>query len=344
MNNKIIFIGPCGGGNIPTNGASNKNYYLLNHLREKLGDVQCIDTEYWRKKPLLIVKLLWLILLNNKATYIISANNMSAYRLLSILTILPFSKRKLIYWVIGGTIADRIKSGEYRIRPYTKLDWILVEGKRMKNTLEECGLTQALVVPNFKDFDETICVQPKEKCNELVRFVFIARILPEKGVESILNACESLANLGGFQVDFYGPIDDNYRENFLSRIKNLSMVSYDGFLDLRNWENYKVLSGYDVMLFPTYWNGEGFPGTIIDAYIAGLPVIASDWSMNEELIEHEVTGWIIPPQDEMSLSNRMKQVICNRGCLGEMSLACQKQSVNYKVDKIISNELLAKII
>ena len=122
------------------------------------------------------------------------------------------------------------------------------------------------------------------------------------------------------------------------------MVSYDGFLDLRNWENYKVLSGYDVMLFPTYWNGEGFPGTIIDAYIAGLPVIASDWSMNEELIEHEVTGWIIPPQDEMSLSNRMKQVICNRGCLGEMSRACQKQSINYKADKIISYELLEKII
>ena len=30
------------------------------------------------------------------------------------------------------------------------------------------------------------------------------------------------------------------------------------------------------MLFPTYWHGEGFPGIVIDAFVAGLLVVATD--------------------------------------------------------------------
>ena len=41
---------------------------------------------------------------------------------------------------------------------------------------------------------------------------------------------------------------------------------------------------------------------VIDAYIAGVPLIASDWNMNTEVIT-EKTGVIIPPKDEEALYN-----------------------------------------
>lgn len=341
---KTIFIGPCGGGNIPTNGASNKNYYLLNYLKSKLGAMQCVDTEYWRKNPFLLLKLFLIILFNNRANYIVSANNKSAYRLLSVITSLPFSRRHIIYWVIGGTIAERISSGEYHKTPYSKVDWILVEGHGMKSLLGKCGLNNVIVVPNFKNFT----FYPnniKSKRNEpsLIKFVFLSRILPEKGTDLILDACETLMDEGNFIVDFYGPIDESYREYFISRVSHLSMVSYNGFLDLRNEKNYEILSNYDVMLFPTFWNGEGFPGAIIDAYIAGLPVIASDWSMNRELIEENVTGWIIPTSDLKALVNKMHYVLNNECVLGEMRTNSFKQAENYKIESVISDDLLEKI-
>mgnify|MGYP002239410386 CR=1 FL=1 len=81
---------------------------------------------------------------------------------------------------------------------------------------------------------------------------------------------------------------------------------------------YRTLCRYDIMLFPTYWYGEGFPGIVMDAYIAGLPLIASDWNINTEVIT-EKTGIIIPPKDEESA------VHCNEKLhLGALRLICDE--------------------
>ncbi len=36
-----------------------------------------------------------------------------------------------------------------------------------------------------------------------------------------------------------------------------------------------MLQHYDMLLFPTHWIGEGYPGIIIEAYHAGIPVITT---------------------------------------------------------------------
>ena len=71
MNKKVIFIGPAGGGRVPQNGASAKNYHLMNYFHKKNINVVSVETENWRKNPLVLVKLVFLILLNPNAKYII---------------------------------------------------------------------------------------------------------------------------------------------------------------------------------------------------------------------------------------------------------------------------------
>ena len=43
-------------------------------------------------------------------------------------------------------------------------------------------------------------------------------------------------------------------------------------------------------MFPTLFYTEGIPGTIIDAYAAGLPVISSRWESYDDVIEDNITG------------------------------------------------------
>jgi glycosyltransferase involved in cell wall biosynthesis len=50
----------------------------------------------------------------------------------------------------------------------------------------------------------------------------------------------------------------------------------------------KVLRDYFALLFPIYYIGEGFAGTAIDAFSAGVPVIASDWKYNSEVIKEGI--------------------------------------------------------
>ncbi|MFR3494185.1 MAG: glycosyltransferase [Blautia sp.] len=54
-------------------------------------------------------------------------------------------------------------------------------------------------------------------------------------------------------------------------------IRYKGMVPFN--QSTEVLKNYDALLFPTYYEGEGFAGTIIDAFAAGLPVIASDWKV-----------------------------------------------------------------
>lgn len=56
---KIIFIGPMGGGGIPTNGASVKNYYIVKKLREYVANLKVVDTERWKENPLVLLRLLY---------------------------------------------------------------------------------------------------------------------------------------------------------------------------------------------------------------------------------------------------------------------------------------------
>src|SRR5699024_4283984 len=56
----------------------------------------------------------------------------------------------------------------------------------------------------------------------------------------------------------------------------------------------KVLANYHLMLFPTRYFTEGSPGSVLDAYMAGIPVIATNWRYAAEFIEHNISGIITP--------------------------------------------------
>ena len=53
MTEKILFIGGCGHGKPTTNGVAAKNYYLLSRLKELSTDVKTVDTDGWKRNPLI---------------------------------------------------------------------------------------------------------------------------------------------------------------------------------------------------------------------------------------------------------------------------------------------------
>jgi glycosyltransferase involved in cell wall biosynthesis len=144
-----------------------------------------------------------------------------------------------------------------------------------------------------------------------------------------------------FSVDFYGPIDADYSE-FEPSIKGIDNVNYKGFLILDK-AGYDTLSQYSMMLFPTFWSGEGFPGIVIDAFTAGLPVLASDWNFNSDLIEDGVTGMIIPHQNQQALTEAMRQVIDGKVDLKSMAEISWHKAMDYDDRKVLSIENLQKL-
>ena len=337
--NKLIFIGPLRLGQTPRGGDTMKNNLFLKRFKEVFDKIYVVDTIDWQKKPFTMVKMILYLLFIRNAKVIISCEQ-GASKIIKFLYYFRFQK-EVFYWVVGSGFPTRIANGELSPKHYSFLKRIMVQSPNMVVSLQNAGLDNAMYVPNSKPiYDISI-----KRHEGIIKFVFLSRVLPEKGIEQIFNCVERLYGEGykdGFQVDFYGMIDEHYL-SFKSCVDQFSNVAYQGLLDLTKQEGYQTLASYDVMLFPTFYEGEGFPGVFIDAFISALPIITTDWHYNTEIVKNGETGFIIPPKDENALFAKMKWVIENRNSLEMIRLTCKNEAQKYDNNSVLSVENLKNI-
>ncbi len=325
---KILFVGAINENSKPLGGEEYKNQILIKKLKIDFKNCQIIDTFQWNKRVNIWISLLKNCFFNSYDTILISASSFSTYKLLLLLYFFkPTALKKIIYLVIGGYLPEGLRTGKFKKFVYTPLKFIIVEGHWLRVEIQNTvRINNIVVLPNFKEFNP-ISINYNTR-DEIFKFVYVGRITTTKGIDRILEALEILKSQKyKCLVDFYGNIENHeYRE--------LLRDSHKGFLDFtnNNLDSYVKLSEYDCMLFPTYWQGEGFPGVILDAFVSGLPVIATNWNMNNELIEHKINGLIIEPKSTMQLVEAMKYSIDNRGFMIEIGKRNQLRSKEYHID------------
>ena len=325
---KQLFIGGINRGNQPRGGEEYKNQLLI----KKIENSTIIDTHRWLQNPLVWVNLIFSLFFKRWNNIILSTSSLSTFRLLRIIDVLkPSILKKITYLVIGGYFPEAIRNKRYKWEYYKKLKNVIVEGELLKINLQaHSKLNNIKVIPNFKDFP--VLENFKDQRKSAFSFIYIGRISQSKGIREIIEAAKELQNRGlEFTIDFFGPLENDFdfSETFMA---------YKGFLDFQKLgrESYEYISNYDCMLFPTYWQGEGFPGVIIDAFIAGLPVIASDWNMNKELIEEGVNGFIVPAKNTEALREKMEFVVHNQNILKEIRYNNLLKAKNYHIDVVYS--------
>ena len=89
-------------------------------------------------------------------------------------------------------------------------------------------------------------------------------------------------------------------------------------------------------LFPTTWSGEGFPGTLIDCYNAGLPTVASDWAYNSEYLREGQTGLLYDWQKPEMLKQRVADAIAMAPRVYAMRQACLQEAEKYRCETVMA--------
>ena len=349
MKKELIFSGVV--KKIPNCGVSMKNKLFIERFREVFDMVWIVGVKKSPMNlyflPLQIIHLIWLSLIHPKAIIVISSNSWEYNIIIKALDFIKQTKR-IRFWVAGGAFHEFVGTSYlghfYSIELYKKLYAIYVQSPKMVTAMKQKGFENVYYVPNSKRIDYLPSIQPKQT-NSKIKFVFLSRIHPDKGCSLIFDSVKRLNELVGsqrFSVDFYGKIFPAYKQEFLQLVSSYQNVSYKGFLNLNEREGYDILAQYDVMLFPTYWSGEGFPGVVIDAYISGLPIIASDWNFNAEVV-NENTGIIIPHHDQKRLEEEMMRFINGEYELEVFRRNCQKTAKEYDNRVVLSEQNLKQI-
>ena len=121
------------------------------------------------------------------------------------------------------------------------------------------------------------------------RLLFVSQLRMEKGLRETLEACRDLPEMCHLTV--YGPPMPNTDWGLFD---GHPRATYGGVLS--PGEIPKVLAHHDVLVAPSYWDGEGHPGIILEALQCGRPVIATWWGSIPEVIEHEKSGLLVEPR------------------------------------------------
>lgn len=327
---RISICGHFGFGKNLLNGQTVKTKIISDELEKYYGKgkIERIDTHGGRKSVIKMLLKLFVALLTGNSIVILPAYN-------GIRVIVPFLyyvnkvfHRKLFYVVIGGWLPAFLESKPVLKRQLQSFTGIYVETNSMKNALIAQLFENIYVLPNCKKLSIIAKKNLKIGCKHKKMCTF-SRVMKEKGIQEAIEAVKRANEEYGeevFSLDIYGQIDSKQEEWFRGIMESApSYIKYAGVIPYD--KSSEVLKEYFVLLFPTYHEGEGFAGTLIDAMAAGVPVIATDWKYNAEIVIENKIGYLVKPKDVLDLKNAILKMTRE-----------QKEYYDYKINCIVNAE------
>lgn len=337
---KIGILGYFASGKSKAGGQEAKTCALDKLLKERYGEDQIlnIDTTNWKKNPLnFFWKLIKMVIFCKNIIILPAQNGIKIVApILVILNI--FFKRKIYYSVVGGWLAEFLKNNKYTIYYLKKFNKIWVETPSMKYKLEKLKLNNIEIIPNFKylsntnikSFDKKFIAPPFLLCT-------FSRVLKEKGIEDAIEAVKYINKTHKkiiFKLDIYGKIDEKYKIKFKELVKEFpEYISYKGSVEPE--DSVKIIKDYYALLFPTHYYTEGIPGTIIDAYAAGVPVICSLWGNHKDIFFDGFTGMGYEFKNLEALKKILEEILKNPYKLINMKKKCLLESKKYRPEYVL---------
>ena len=326
-----------------TGGQPVKTRTLYYALCRHYGDqsIKFVETYKWKKNPLkMLIQLICVIFSCSIIILLPAQNGIGIF--LNILLRCKRKTTKIYYDVIGGWIAEKARGDVTLQRQLKRIDGIWVETTSMKNDLSALGINNTVVIPNFKDIKSLRYEDLKtiEGEKNSYRFCTFSRVMEEKGISDAISAVKRInaeSNRSIVSLDIYGPVDESYKNKFEQMIfGEEKTIKYKGIVDPSM--SVETVRQYDALLFPTRYYTEGIPGTIIDAYSAGVPIMTSLWVNSGDVFWEGETGWGYAFDDKDGIYNLIVRFIENPSSFFAMKRSCLDKS------KLFSSEYVARKI
>jgi glycosyltransferase involved in cell wall biosynthesis len=130
--------------------------------------------------------------------------------------------------------------------------------------------------------------------------IFVGRLSPEKGLQTLLEAWFRLGNSIPLRIVGDGPLREDLTK--FAEQEGLSSVRFMGRLG--HEETQKAIKAASFLILPSVCY-ENFPMTIVEAFATGTPVICSRLGAMQEIVTHQHTGLHFEPGSSEHLADRV---------------------------------------
>jgi glycosyltransferase involved in cell wall biosynthesis len=169
--------------------------------------------------------------------------------------------------------------------------------------------------------------------------LFLGRLTPEKGIDTLLRAWKSLSGMIPLKIAGTGPLEPDVAEAAaqIPGVEYLGQVSSD--------QAYALLGRAVFVVIPSEWY-EGAPMTVLEAFAKGTPVIASNLGGLASMINHGSTGLHFRPGGADDLSRQVRSLWDGPDCRSRMRKAARLEyeakytaAANYRMTSSIYSSL-----
>lgn len=214
---------------------------------------------------------------------------------------------------------------------------ILTQTQLLKDNLNKLGCPNAYYLPGCRPLVPLSPVQRDWDAH--LRLIFLGHITRLKGPLVLLESLKSLPQICDQEVtcDFYGPIHDDFRDEFLRELETTPSAYYCGVAEPGIGP--QLISEYDALVLPTYFSTEGHPGVIIEAMHGGVPVISTQVRTFSELITSGLNGFLVPTQDSHSLAEAIYLLAVDPILTKKMGEANHLKGREFRADTVVQQML-----
>lgn len=160
--------------------------------------------------------------------------------------------------------------------------------------------------------------------------VSIGRITRLKGYEYLLRAMPEISkSFSSVELWIVGDGPD------LSRLKQMAHdlgISHQVIFTGQQNDIPSILEKADLFVLPSLV--EAFPTVILESMAYGVPVIATDLPGVREILQHDQTGWLVPPRDPVRLGEQVCRVLSSPQARQNIMGIAAKTVENYSIKKI----------
>jgi galacturonosyltransferase len=139
---------------------------------------------------------------------------------------------------------------------------------------------------------------------DTVDFVFIGRVMKEKGIDQYLDAAKEIKKRHpNVRFHICGFCEQDY-EGELKILNDNGIVIYHGLVSDMT-EIYKIIS---CTIHPTYY-AEGLSNVLLESAASGRPIITTDRSGCREVVEDGVNGYVVKQQNSQDLIEKIEKFL-----------------------------------
>jgi glycosyltransferase involved in cell wall biosynthesis len=176
--------------------------------------------------------------------------------------------------------------------------------------------------------------------DESVEFVFISRVMKEKGIDQYLEAAEYIRNkYPNTRFHVCGFCEEAYEEK-LQIMQAKEVIKYHGMVrDVR-----EIIKKTHCTIHPTYYP-EGLSNVLLESAACGRPIITTNRAGCREVVDDGVNGFVINPKDSQDLIAKIEKFLSlEYEVKKKMGLAGRKKVENKFDRRIVVDAYMEEIM